>query len=307
MKKLRVVLALITKNNDYQREQAAVGEATARRLGIELRLVYADNNAIAQTQQLFAALRAAPEDRPDAIIVEPVGTAMPQVAKTAVGAGIGWIVLNREAEELAELRATSSVPIGRVLSDNAEVGRIQGRQFAALLPSGGSVLYIEGPATDVAKQRRAGVQETLPANIKLQTVRGNWTEESAFQTVSALLQPQWAQSPTVGVIGCQNDAMAMGARKAMEALAAAQRREQWLKVPLTGCDGVPTSGQVWVRRGLLAATVVTPALSGLALEHLAKAVASGTQMPDRTVTKPSSFPPVESLGPRASTQPGAAV
>jgi ABC-type sugar transport system substrate-binding protein len=307
MKKLKVVLALITKENDYQREQAAVGEATARRLGIELRLIYADNNAIAQTQQLFAALRAGPADRPDAIIVEPVGTSMSQVAKTAVASGVGWVVMNRDAEELAELRSTSSVPVGRVLTDNVEVGRIQGRQFAALLPSGGAVLYIEGPATDVSKQRRAGVQETLPANIKLQTVRGNWTEESARQTVSALLQPQWALTPTVGIIGCQNDAMAMGARKAMEALAAAQRRELWLKVPLTGCDGVPTSGQVWVRRGLLAATVVTPPLSGVALEQLARAVTAGTQMPDRTVTKPSSFPPVESLGPRPSAQPGAPV
>src|SRR5258708_39518926 len=34
--------------------------------------------------------------RPDAILVEPVGTPMPQVAKAAVAAGVGWGTLNRE-------------------------------------------------------------------------------------------------------------------------------------------------------------------------------------------------------------------
>jgi ribose transport system substrate-binding protein len=93
--------------------------------------------------------------------------------------------------------------------------------------------------------------------------------------------------------------MAMGARRAVEGLTAAQQREQWLKIPFTGCDGVPTSGQVWVRRRLLAATVITPVIAGLALELVAKAVASGTQMPERTLSPPTSFPPIEELRARA--------
>ena len=50
MTRLRVVLALITRDNDYQREQASVGEATAKRLGIDLRVLYAESDAIAQTR-----------------------------------------------------------------------------------------------------------------------------------------------------------------------------------------------------------------------------------------------------------------
>jgi ABC-type sugar transport system substrate-binding protein len=296
MKRLRVLLALITRDNDYQREQASAAEGTARRLGIDLHVVYANSDAIAQTQQILSVIRADAAERPDAVLVEPVGTAMPQVAKLTVGNGIGWILLNRESQELGSLRQKASVPIGSVHSDNLEVGRIQGRQFAALLPDGGAVLYIEGPAADVARQRRMGMQETLPGNISIKTVRGKWTEESAFQAVSSRLQLQWSQAPDVGVIGCQNDAMAMGARRAVEGLSAAQQREQWLKVPFTGCDGVPTSGQVWVRKGALTATVVTPPLTGLALELLAKAVSSGTQMPELTLTKPTSYPPLETLG-----------
>jgi ribose transport system substrate-binding protein len=298
MKKLKVVLALITKDNDYQLEQASVAEATAQRLGMDLQVLFADSDAIVQTRQILTAIHADAGARPDAVVVEPVGTGMLQVATAAASGGIGWIVLNREAEYLAPLRGTATVPIGSVDCDNVEVGRIQGRQFGALLPSGGTVLYIEGPATDVSKQRRAGLEETLPANIELKTVRGKWTEESAYQAVTSRLQLLASQPPNVGIIGCQNDAMAMGARKAVETLASAQQREQWLKIPFTGVDGVSTTGQVWVQKHLLAATVITPALTGLALEMLAKAVATGTKMPERTLTKPMSYPPIEDLRPR---------
>jgi ribose transport system substrate-binding protein len=303
MKPLNVVLALITRDNDYQREQASVAETTAQRLGIGLQVLYADSDAIAQTKQILAAIHSDAPDRPDAVIVEPVGTGMLQVASAAAGSGVGWIVLNREADYLVPLRHTSTVPIGSIDCDNLEVGRIQGRQFAALLPSGGTVLYIEGPATDVSKQRRAGLEETLPPNIEIKSLRGKWTEESGFQAVSSRLERQASQPRNVGIIGCQNDAMAMGARKAVEALTAAQQREQWLKVPFTGCDGVPTSGQLWVQKGLLAATIVTPALTGLALELLAKAIATGTQLAERTLTKPVSYPSIEELRARVPVVP----
>lgn len=299
MKKLKVVLALITRDNDYQREQAAAAEAAAGRLGIDLQVLYAGNDAIVQTQQILAAVHASAEERPDAFIVEPVGTGMLGVASAAAGRGIGWVVMNREADYLAALRESSTVPIGSIVGDNAEIGRIQGRQFGALLPSGGAVLYVEGPATDVTRQRRAGMEETLPANVQVKALRGKWTEESAFQVVAGRLQRQVSPVPDVGVIGCQNDEMAMGARRAVESLASPQHREAWLKIPLTGVDGVPTSGQVWVRERRLAATVVVSALTGTALEMLAKAIRNGTRFPERTIVGAASYPPLAELGPRA--------
>ncbi len=297
MKTLKVVLSLITQDNDYQREQASVAEATAQRLGMQLRVMYANSDAIAQTQQILQAIHAAPEERPDAVIVEPVGTGMPQVATAAAHVGIGWIVLNREADYLVPIRGTTQVPIGSVASDNVEIGRIQARQFIALLPGGGSVLYVEGPSAETSKQRRGGLEENLPPTIQLNAIRGKWTQESGFQAVNSRLQLQGTRPPNVGIIGCQNDDMAMGARRAIEGLPPAQR-DMWLQIPLTGVDGVPTSGQVWVRNGQLAATVITPALAGMALELLAKGFSSGTQIPERTLVKPTSFPPVEELRPK---------
>ena len=295
MGKLKVVVALLTNDNDYQREQASVATESATRLGIDIEVIYADNEAIEQAKQLLAVIRRPEGERPDAIVVEPVGTAMPQVAKAALDHGIGWVVLNRDADYIAELRAGARAPIGSIACDNTEVGRIQGRQFAILLPHGGRVLYIEGPATDTSKQRRAGLTETLPANIEIRPARGKWTEKSAFQAMSARLPMHKSEPPSIDLVGCQNDAMAIGARRAVEGLPPSPHRDEWLGLPFTGCDGVPSSGQRWVNEGALAATVITPALTGIALDGLTKALSGGAPLPAHSLTKPLSFPPLEEL------------
>src|SRR5437773_6915153 len=199
MKKLRILVSLTTNDNDYQIEQAKSAEETSRRLNIETHIVYAENDAINQSTQLLRAIQSAPQDRPDAIVFEPVGgTALPQVAKAAVGAKIGWAVLNREASYIAELRRTATAPIFCVSNDHIEIGRIQGRQFAALLPKGGSVLYIQGPSENsAAKERTVGMQETKPANIQIIALRGQWTEESAQRAVRSWLKLTTSQKATV--------------------------------------------------------------------------------------------------------------
>lgn len=294
-----VLLSLITRDNDYQREQASVAEETARRLGIALSIEYAEGEAITQTRQLLNAVQAPPEQRPSAMIVEPVGTGMLSVAAAAVRHGVGWIVLNRESDYLAQLRAGATIPIGSVECDNVEIGRIQGRQFAALLPQGGTALYVEGPG-EAAKLRRTGLNESKPANITLVTVRGRWTEESGKQAITPRLPQQPGESPAFALIGCQNDAMAMGARRAVEALPDPVQRAACLRIPLTGVDGVPGCGQAWVAQRLLAATIITPPLTGLALELLAEALATGRQVPERTLTRPASFPTLPELGAEGS-------
>ncbi len=92
MKKLKFVVSLTTNDNDYQIEQAAAAEDAARRLGVDVQLLYADNDAIMQSQQLLKIIQSNSDSHPDGIIFEPVGgTAMPQVAKAAAAAGIGWV------------------------------------------------------------------------------------------------------------------------------------------------------------------------------------------------------------------------
>jgi len=296
-KRLNFLLSLITDDNDYQLEQAAVGQELARRIGINLQIVYAGGDSVTQSQQLLKAIQGPPAERPDAILFEPAGgTALPQVATVAVAAGIGWAVLNRDATYVSDLRRTSKVPVFSVSSDHREIGRIQGRQIAALMPAGGLAVYIQGPSESYAAQLRStGIQETKPATVHLTLLRGQWTERSAYKTVCSWLRLTTAQKARVDLVAAQNDAMALGARKGIEEQIPEGERDRWLRLPCIGVDGLPKTGQSWVRTGLLTATVIVPANSVPAIEAMVQALQKGLQPPERKYMTPNSFPAIEEI------------
>jgi ribose transport system substrate-binding protein len=255
----KVVVSLLTQDNDYQVEQASSAEEAARRLDTSIQVIYADGDSILQSQKILQYVQRDDESRPEAIILEPVGgTGLHQVARAAAERGIAWVVLNREFGYIRQLRQSCSAPVFALCTDNQEVGRIQGRQFAALLPQGGSALYIQGPSdTDTAKLRTAGMFETKPANIELKAIKAQWTEASAFKAITNWLQLSTSQRAHIDIVAAQNDAMALGARKAFEQFGDGALAGHWSKLVFLGVDGVPKTGQAWVKRGELAATIIT--------------------------------------------------
>jgi ribose transport system substrate-binding protein len=293
----RVVVSLLTQDNDYQVEQAASAEEAARRLGASVEIVYADSDSILQSQQILKYVQSDEQSRPNAIILEPVGgTGLPQVARAAVEAGIAWVVLNRDFAYIRQLRESCRAPVFSVCTDNQEVGRIQGRQFAMLLPQGGSVLYIQGPSeTDTAKLRTAGMLETKPTNIELKMIKAQWTEASASKAINSWLQLSTSQRAHIDIVAAQNDAMAVGARKAFGEFGTGLLAEHWSKVVFLGVDGVPKTGQAWVKQGALAATIITPPLAGSGLEMLLTSLRVGNVPPETTLIEPHSYPPIEAL------------
>jgi ribose transport system substrate-binding protein len=297
MANLRFIVSLITKDNDYQVEQAAAAQAAAQKLGVDVQILYADNDAITQSTQLLRAIQSDAPERPRAIVFEPAGgTAFPQVAQAAVSAKIAWAVLNREADYIPHLRKSAQVPVFSISSDHKEIGRIQGRQFTALLPKGGSVLYIQGPSENsAARDRTGGMQMTVPHNVQVISLRGRWTEESAQRAVESWLRLNISTKTQIDVVGAQNDLMAMGARKAFEGVTNISDRERWLRLPFTGVDGLAKTGQAWVRTGALAATVVVPTNAGQAVSMLAEALKTGKDVPERSFTAPESFPTIAKL------------
>jgi ribose transport system substrate-binding protein len=302
MKKLSFLVSLTNNDNDYQQEQAAAAEKTARRLGVDLQVIHANNDAVTQSQQLLHFIQGSAASRPDAIIFEPAGgTAFPQVARAAVAADIGWVVLNHEADYLHQLRQTSQVPVFSISCDHEEVGKIQGKQFAALLPQGGSMLYIEGPAnSSAAQQRTAGMNLAKPANIQVKTLRANWTDVGAHRAMTSWLRLRTSQQTIIDLVGAQDDSMAAGARKAFSEIGE-DERERWMKIPFTGCDGLPKTGESWVRSGLLAATIRIRPNTDLALEMLTEAIRSGAQQPERKLIIPESIPSIDELAMRIAT------
>jgi ABC-type sugar transport system substrate-binding protein len=299
MANLKFLVSLTTNDNDYQIEQAHAAEQAAQKLNVDVQILYADNDAINQSTQILKAIQAAEEERPNAIIFEPVGgTALPQVARAAVSSGIGWAVLNRDANYVPELRQTSKAPVFSVSSDHVEIGRIQGRQCNALLPTGGTVLCIQGPSENsAAKERALGMQEAKRSSLHLVTLKGQWTEESAQRAVRSWLKLSTSQKTIIDIVAAQDDSMAIGARKAFQELPVEFERERWLRLPYLGCDGLPNTGQSWVRSGLLTATIFIPPNSGQAIEMLVAALQNGKVPPERALTSAVSVPALEALRP----------
>jgi len=297
MKKLKFLVSLTTDDNDYQIEQRESAEQAARKTGVEVQIIHAQNDAINQSTQILKAVQAPKELRPDAVIFEPVGgTALPQVAKAAATAGIGWVILNRDANYIEELRKASTAPIFAITSDHVEIGRIQGRQMAALLRAGGSVLYLQGPSENsAAKDRTAGMQETKPASVQVTMLKAQWTQESSQRSVRSWLKLTTSQRAAIDLISAQDDSMAMGARDAFKELTNEDERERWLKLPFTGCDGLPKTGQSWVRSGLLTATIFVPPNAGQAIEMLVDAIQNRKMPGERVVTAAVSIPPLDAL------------
>ncbi len=288
MKKPKVFLSLARENNDYQRLQASVAEQSAARLGVELTITSGNGDSIKQSQDLLDVIQSSSK-RPDAIVVEPAGTTMANVARAAVSSGIGWVLLNRRAEYMAELRAKYQVPLFAISSDNEQIGRIQGQQLGALLPQGGSALYIQGLANTTSELRLAGLSATMPKNIELRMLRGNWTPEGGQKAISSWLRLSTSKEDRIGLVACQNDDMAIGARRALE------QSGQLLGVPFIGVDGVPKAGQAWVRGGSLTATIIAPPHSGIAIEMLVKALQTGINPPEYTLVAPESYPSLKDL------------
>jgi ribose transport system substrate-binding protein len=295
MNKLKVVVFLITDDNDYQLEQAASAQAAALTLGATVEIIYAGNDAVQQTQQILKFIQE-PSKRPDAILVEPVGTGMPQIARAAVGAGIAWGIVNTNVDYVQQLRQHALVPVFTILSDHEAIGKLQGEQIGAILGDKGCVLYIEGPSVrDVARIRSKGMMSTKPAGVEIKTLKGDWTQNSGYTAIKSWLSLSTSRQLHVSMIAGQNDDMAIGARRAFEEIGDLQERDAWLRLPFIGCDGVARAGQEWVRQKRLAATVVSPPIVGEAMELLAAALNAGSQPQERTMVEPRSFPAVKDL------------
>ena len=300
MKKLRVVVSLVTAENDYQLEQASAAEQTATQLGVEVEVIFAEGDAITQSQQLLEIIQSPRASEYNGIIVEPCGgTSMTQVARAAIKSNIGWVVLNREIDGIAELRTLGNMPVFSVSSDHEEIGRIQGRQFGALLPKGGAVLYLQGPsASQVAQRRAEGVQDTRPHNVSLKVLKcANWTEAGGYQAVSSWLRVTVAQKEVLDLCAGQNDLIAVGARRALKEIVAGTSGMAFSGLRFTGVDGLPKTGQTWTQSGMLAATVIVPPNTVPALKMLVKAINEKSQPAEQTLVAPYSFPELGQLRP----------
>jgi ABC-type sugar transport system substrate-binding protein len=294
----KVVVALLTAEQEFQQLQAKDARDTASRLGLDVEVVFAEGHAVVQIQQLFRHIHAPEGGRPAAILVEAAtAEGLERVARNAVGAGIGWLLVNTRVAYVDELRrAHPALPIAMIGSDHREVGRIQGRQCRALLGEGGHVLSVQGPAdSTVTHDRFEGLKETLGSRFEVRGLNSDWTEGGGEKAVVSWLRLKTAEAFRPDVVACQNDTMAAGARRAL-----LQHRREWGSLPFLGCDGLPEGGQKMVADGRLAATVITPSNTGPAVELVARWLRTSETPPREVLLTPRSHPPEDRIRPQGS-------
>jgi ABC-type sugar transport system substrate-binding protein len=302
MKNLNVVVSLPGENK-YLVEQTLAVQGAARRLGVNLRVINAHSEPVAQSQQLLEVIQAASNSRPDAVIVEPAAqTGLPRVAEAAVAAGVAWVISNARVDYMEQLRRHAKAPIFCVSQDHSEIGRMQGKQFGALLPAGGTVLYLRGPASNyLAGQRAEGIESSAPHNVRTKTLKIQWTEENCFKSVASWLNLSTGHASEISLISSQNTDFVVGARRAFEACPNGSERQRWLSVPYT-CAGTASQTQPLFDKGILTAAVVTSLTMDTALEMLVQAMKAGSQPPELTFVQASSYPSLEDLARKSTTR-----
>ncbi|HYD43529.1 MAG TPA: substrate-binding domain-containing protein [Anaeromyxobacter sp.] len=299
-----VAVLLRCERQEFQRAQAAAAVEAGAREGMGVEVAFADNSPITQIQQVLSCANRAAELRPRAIVIELVGApeGYRTAARAALSAGLAWVEVSGLAPSVPLLRAEfPRAFVMSVTSNEEEIGRLHAAQCRALLPAGGDLLYVEGPSLQPeVKARRRGLEEGLRGSqiAIARTLAGAWTGASAEKAMTALLERPSGQRLAPALVCAQNDEMAVAARRI-----AAARHPEWARLPYLGCDGLPDGGVRYVKDGLLAATVVKPVTTGIAVTQAALAIRAAAP-PRDVLLAPRSEPALDVLA-RAARAPAA--
>jgi ABC-type sugar transport system substrate-binding protein len=245
----------------FDRALEAEGERVALELGrdgfsIRLEVHHAKGSEASQLRQMEADARSAGPG--DLFVVIPinqdgayriVGEILTQCADAVC------VFLQQSLPRLLQgQRAKNPRRLFSVAADQLEIGRIQARQLAALVPGRkGSILYVQGRENSYGTRHRTkGLLEELARTpeVRLQgfRVHGDWTPESVRPAVEAWRR-LGSRLEQIQAAAAQNDEMAIALAEIV--------RENRLTIPVTGVDGL-SNGKKAVEQGRLAATVVQP-------------------------------------------------
>lgn len=293
-----MALLLDDSDNHYQQQLVLAARSAADRHGVTvLAPEFARGSSWTQVESVNRLLR---EARPDGILVMLAGGQWTRAPfERVVKAGVAVVLLNRVPEWVAGLRQDHPRALVASVAPRQEgVGEIQARQALRLAAPGAFVVLVTGDAsTPAAVARRRGFLEAAAGAFAVHEIDGRWSAAGAAKAMGEWFRVGAERDRPIGLVVCQNDAMAGGVLSALAKQAADSGRRELARTLLVGCDGLEQEGKAMVARGELAATVVMPATTPSALEVLARYWDAGA--PSREVLlDASSYPPLETLGPR---------
>ncbi|MEV7501263.1 substrate-binding domain-containing protein [Streptomyces sp. NPDC093018] len=269
----KVGLSLSTLNNPFFVGVRSGAQAEAKKLGVDLTVTDAQNDASQQANQLQNFTSSSL----DAIIVNPVDSdAASNSVKAADKAKIPVIAVDRGVNKAAVDTL--------VASDNIAGGEQAAKTIAEKLGGKGKIVILQGQAgTSAARERAQGFANGLKAYPGIKVVAqqpADFDRTKGLDVMSNLLQ---AHPDVQGVIAA-NDEMALGAIKALGSKAGTS-------VPVVGFDGTP-DGLNAVKAGTLYASVAQQPtqLGRIAVDNALKAsqgkkVEQTVKVPVKVVTK----------------------
>lgn len=269
----KVGLALSTLNNPFFVQIQSGAKAEAKKLGVDLTVTDAQNDASQQANQLQNFTSSGY----DAIIVNPVDSdAAGPAVRAADKAKIPVVAVDRGVN-----KATTNT---LVASDNVAGGELAAKTVAEKLGGTGKIVILQGQAgTSAARERAEGFAKGLKAFPGIQVLAqqpADFDRTKGLDVMSNLLQ---AHPDVQGVIAA-NDEMALGAIKALGSKAGKS-------VQVVGFDGTP-DGLTAVTNGTLYASVAQQPseLGRIAVDNALKAfqgkkVAETVKVPVKVVTE----------------------
>ncbi|MFD5576378.1 substrate-binding domain-containing protein [Streptomyces pseudogriseolus] len=234
--KPKIGLSLSTLNNPFFVQIRDGAEEEAKKLGVDLTVTDAQNDASQQANQLQNFTSGSLS----AVVVNPVDSdaAGPSV-RGANQAGIPVIAVDRGVNKAD----TSAL----VASDNVEGGALGAKALAEKLGGKGTIVILQGQAgTSASRERGAGFAEGLKAYPGIKVVAkqpADFDRTKGLDVMTNLLQAH----PDIDGVFAENDEMALGAIKALGAKAGTS-------VQVVGFDGTP-DGLKAVQAGTLYASV----------------------------------------------------
>ncbi|MEU2228250.1 substrate-binding domain-containing protein [Streptomyces sp. NPDC018347] len=269
----RMGLSLSTLNNPFFVQIRSGAQAEAKKLGVDLTVTDAQNDASQQANQLqnFTSSGLG------AIIVNPVDSdAAGNSVKAADKAHIPVIAVDRGVN-----KATVDT---LVASDNVAGGELAAKTIAEKLGGKGKIVILQGQAgTSAARERAAGFARGLKEYPGIQVLAqqpADFDRTKGLDVMSNLLQSH----PDVQGVIAANDEMALGAVKALGSRAGRS-------VQVVGFDGTP-DGLTAVKDGTLYASVAQQPsqLGRIAVDNALKAVQGKkveptVKVPVKVVTK----------------------
>jgi len=263
---MKITLALSTLNNPFFVEVRDGAKAEAKKQGVTLDVVDAQNDSAQQANQLQTASSGSTK----AVIVNPVDSDAAGPSVTALNkAKIPVVAVDRTVND-------ASVD-SFIASDNVAGGKQAADDLAKAIGEKGEILVLQGQAgTSASRDRGKGFAEGIKAYPNIKVVgkqTANFDRATALDVTTNLLQ---AHPDVVGVFA-ENDEMALGAIKALGAKAGTS-------VKVAGFDG-EADGLKAIEDGTLSSSVAQqPAkLGALAVDQAVKAVSGKA---DKTVQVP---------------------